>query len=121
MAERRSIGTALDFTPEQKAFAGLAASETTSTTKDTTRPQEEIPQESSGGETDSAQHERRIRRSPSRRQAPAPIAKSDQGLLLVANLLMPVTTRLQPETYAALKRAGLEQKLYDQNHRSNVP
>ncbi len=30
----------------------------------------------------------------------------------MTNLLVPLTTRLSPSTAAALKRAGLEQKLY---------
>jgi hypothetical protein len=33
-------------------------------------------------------------------------------MLGMANLLVPLTTRLSPSTAAALKRAGLEQKLY---------
>ena len=71
-----------------------------------------MPEEDSGGTTNSAPKERRIRRSRSRRHVPVPISHADQGQFVVANLLMPVTTRLQPSTYAALKRAGLEQKLY---------
>lgn len=39
------------------------------------------------------------------------LPQGDEHLLGVANLLMPLTTRLQPITAAALKRAGLEQKL----------
>lgn len=36
-------------------------------------------------------------------------------MLGIANLLVPLTTRLQPTTAAALKRAGLEQKLRGQS------
>ena len=37
---------------------------------------------------------------------------NDEVMLGMANLLVPLTTRLSPLTAAALKRAGLEQKLY---------
>ena len=42
-------------------------------------------------------------------------SESDMQMLGMANLLVPLTTRLQPSTAAALKRAGLEQKLRGQN------
>ena len=41
--------------------------------------------------------------------------ESDIQMPGMANLLIPLTTRLQPSTAAALKRAGLEQKLRGQN------
>lgn len=36
----------------------------------------------------------------------------EEPMVSMANLLVPLTTRLSPSTAAALKRAGLEQKLY---------
>lgn len=36
----------------------------------------------------------------------------EEPMMAMTNLLVPLTTRLSPSTAAALKRAGLEQKLY---------
>ena len=114
MGERRSIGAAMELTPEQKAFVqtGATGPKTTTPTKSTTEPQRETDLQISDKSADTTQHERRVRRSRSRRQAPGLLPSNNEGLLVVTNLLMQLTTRLHPTTYAALKRAGLEQKLY---------
>lgn len=54
--------------------------------------------------TDRKRNRTRGRGGETARQEPAPYG--------MANLLVPLTTRLSPQTATALKRAGLEQKLY---------
>ena len=59
-------------------------------------------------EGDSTDSGRRKTRQRSKREA----ATRDEPMLGLVNLLVPLTTRLSLATAAALKRAGLEQKLY---------
>jgi hypothetical protein len=58
---------------------------------------------------ESDNRERRRQRSRSRGAANS---TREEPMMSTANLLVPLTTRLSPSTAAALKRAGLEQKLY---------
>jgi hypothetical protein len=51
-------------------------------------------------------------RRRSRRGSRSTVQSREEPMLGMANLLVPLTTRLSPSTAAALKRAGLEQKLY---------
>ena len=118
MAERRSLGVALDLTAEKKAFiqGGPASGP---------KPQATVKAEASIASSAQAEpeeyeakpisSERPVRRSRTRRQARAPLPQGDEVFFGIANLLVPLTTRLQPTTAAALKRAGLEQKLRGQS------
>jgi hypothetical protein len=56
----------------------------------------------------SGQPQRRSRVRNSRREH----ANAEEGMAGMVNLLVPLTTRLTPVVATALKRAGLEQKLY---------
>lgn len=115
MAERRSLGAALDLSPEKRAFI-QSGTPTVQPLKETVQ----IPAANAALEpveaptVEQEQKERPQRRSRSRRQVRAPLPYGDEPLLGIANLLVPLTTRLQPTTAAALKRAGLEQKLRGQ-------
>ena len=59
-------------------------------------------------EGESSESVRRKTRQRSKREA----AMRDEPMLGLVNMLVPLTTQLSPSTAAALKRAGLEQKLY---------
>lgn len=114
MVERRSLGAAIGMSPEKRAFIqGGPAVEKTAPSSPTPEPakvegSESIPPDHSRSESPA-------RRSRSRRQARTPLPRGDEPLLGIANLLTPLTTRLRPSTAAALKRAGLEQKLRGQS------
>lgn len=124
MANRRSLGDALSMTPDKMAFiqgapAQPAAEKPISivTAPVPVSPSEEgeergeEPTESlSSPRSDSLSRpqNRRSRGRSSRQERDPP---DDSLLLGMANLLVPLTTRLQPATAAALKRAGLEQRL----------
>lgn len=115
MSERRSLGAALEMTPEKRAFIQSGTS-TVQTPKERTEAQrsDEALALAETAVVEREQKERPTRRARSRRQMRAPLASGDEALLGIANLLVPLTTRLQPTTAAALKRAGLEQKLRGQ-------
>lgn len=119
MADRRSLGVALNLTPEKQAFiqGGPAAAAAPAPVAPATQvsPTPAIEQEADEPEVQPVTSERPVRRSRGRRQARAPLPQGDDVFLGVANLLVPLTTRLQPTTFAALKRAGLEQKLRGQS------
>jgi hypothetical protein len=101
MVNRRTMGAALEVTPEQAAFiqGGVVP---------VAKPQPAtIPEpESEGPDTDPAKPiaaqarntEQASRRSRSRRQPRAPLPNGDEPLLGVANLLMQLTTRLSMES-----------------------
>ncbi len=59
-------------------------------------------------EGESSESVRRRTRPRSKRET----SMRDEPMLGLVNMLVPLTTRLSPSTAAALKRAGLEQKLY---------
>ena len=59
-------------------------------------------------EEESSESVRRKTRQRSKRET----SMRDEPMLGLVNLLVPLTTRLSVSTAAALKRAGLEQKLY---------
>ncbi len=59
-------------------------------------------------DSESSESARRKSRPRSKRET----AMRDELMLGLVNMLVPLTTRLSPSTAAALKRAGLEQKLY---------
>lgn len=132
--KRRTLGAALDMTDEKMAFikGGLPAvvppiaspdmKKQTETVVEL-RESQEIKVESPQPSPTREQHEetitdpqplpipqtpRRSRLRNSRRDQ----ANAEEGMPGMANLLIPLTTRLSPATATALKRAGLEQKLY---------
>lgn len=121
MANRRSLNEALSISPEKMAFIheGKTAAETAAVTPSAPQPavsrlaiSEESPTEPQ--DSPPARPEKilpvggRRRRGRGREEQ---IPAGDPLLRGMANLLVPLTTRLQPTTAAALKRAGLEQKL----------
>src|SRR5262245_41467032 len=116
MADRRSLGTALKMTPEQKAFIENGGGTTrpvqppsASESQATGKQREDEPEAAPAA---SGRMWRRSRRRPGGRGTLPPV----EGTLLgVANLLVPLTTRLRPATAEILKRAGLEQKLRGQS------
>ncbi len=124
MANRRSLGDALTMTPDKMAFiqgtpAQPAAEKPISivTTPAPVSPSEEgeergeEPTESFSSPRSDSPSRPQSRRSRRRSSRPEREPPDDSLLLGMANLLVPLTTRLQPATAAALKRAGLEQRL----------
>ena len=129
--KRRTLGAALDMSDEKMAFikGGIpslvppnANPSPNSTVVELTKSQElkvvsaepapiREPEEEPIVEAQTpptAQSPRRSRIRNSRRDQ----ANAEEGMPGMANLLIPLTTRLSPATATALKRAGLEQKLY---------
>jgi hypothetical protein len=113
MAERRSL--AMSLTPEKMAFIhGAPVAPVAS--PEPVRAAAEVPVTSTepppaAAERSAEQEEPRTTRRRARRATRPSIQESMQAYPGLANLLVPLTTRLQPSTAAALKRAGLEQKL----------
>ncbi|HMP79796.1 MAG TPA: hypothetical protein PKD54_10120 [Pirellulaceae bacterium] len=122
--ERRSIADAMQVTPEALAFIQGTANKTVEVkTKSATKPKTDVqesvespvndePMELDSMSDSSPQAPVTERRRTYRSNSGKP--KTPSGVELgfgMANLLVPLTTRLQPATAAALKRAGLEQKL----------
>ena len=123
MAERRSLSSALDLTPEKMAFiqgsAGVAA-------KAAPKPRERVApapepavldervealrHEIDEEEVEELPREARPRRPARPRSRPAP-----EPTPITDYLLVPITTRLNPRTADALRRAHLEQKLRRQS------
>lgn len=135
--KRRSLNAAMDLSPEAAAFIrGNSSGEVPPATPVETSPQPPIPvsvsepmhpeavapvREIVRNEDKKVQNpielenvvensavDRKRVRSRSR-VGETPRHEAAYGM---ANLLVPLTTRLSPSTAAALKRAGLEQKLY---------
>ena len=114
MVNRRSISAALEMSPEKKAFiqGGPPTGQVTSSSAELEQPaapqvsaQAAQPMEPAVASPPISHRSRR------RRQLRAPMPQGEDVMLGIANLLVPLTTRLQPTTAVALKRAGLEQKL----------
>ena len=117
---RRSLGDALAMTPDKLAFIqGANAAQEAKPTQTVELPkpisatEEPIAlTEVIEAERREVQSERPAARSPRRQSRERDQSEfNDEAMLSMANLLVPLTTRLQPRTAAALKRAGLEQKL----------
>lgn len=132
--KRRSLGAALDMSDEKMAFieGGIPAVIPSIASLDQQKQMEPVvelresqeikvespqsaPTREQHGETITdaqpqltPQTPRRNRGRNSRRDQ----ANAEEGMPGMANLLIPLTTRLSPATATALKRAGLEQKLY---------
>ena len=117
---RRSLGDALAMTPDKLAFIqGANAAQEAKPTQTVELPKAEslheepiAPTEVIEAERAEVQSERPAARSPRKQSRERDYSEfNDEAMLSMANLLVPLTTRLQPRTAAALKRAGLEQKL----------
>ena len=117
---RRSLGDALAMTPDKLAFIqGPNAAQETKPSRTVELPKPVSATEEPIALTDvieveraEVQSERPAPRSPRRQSRERDQSEfNDEAMLSMANLLVPLTTRLQPRTAAALKRAGLEQKL----------
>lgn len=122
MANRRSLGEAMTLSPETKAFiqgAKVSPAEpvvaknlaVVEPEPDSIPPQVAVeePTPSEPVRTPVRSQTRRIRERAGRETASIPISGFGQS-----QLMAPLTTRLQPATAAALKRAGLEQRLRGQ-------
>ncbi len=124
MSKRRTLGTALAMSDEKKAFikGGLPVTPLeTETPKvvELAKSQELVmasvetsvaltSPETLTAMASNIQSPKRSRVRNSRREP----ENAEMGMPGMANLLVPLTTRLSPATATALKRAGLEQKLY---------
>jgi hypothetical protein len=102
MVKRRPLNDALKMTPEKVAFIGQERSQlTTSPSSDEHTPATSDP-------TNPASQ----RSEPRSREPEITEATSNERPIGPHNLaLVPLTTRLQPQTAAALRRAYLERKL----------
>lgn len=114
MAERRSLGQAI-LSPDKLAFiqSGLPP-EPPAKTSSVVSAVPETSEEDETAESSSEPARRPTSRSRGPRRA-KPVEPSLQpDYFGLANVLVPLTTRLRPTTAAALKRAGLEQRLRGQ-------
>lgn len=122
MVNRRSLGDGLSMTPSKLAFiqgtpqaAEPAVTSAPAPSEGVTEPDSGEERQLSEGVSQASERVDIPTRSPSRRtktriRTERDTAPTPSGIGM-ANLLAPLTTRLQPATAAALKRAGLEQKL----------
>lgn len=114
MAERRALGTAMAMTPEKLAFIQTGRLETASSSNSlVATPATPLDQTV-------APHPSSSKPNRSKPKRPHPTTSADEGVAreqtpqeseIYGQVLVPVTTRLQPRTAAALRRACLEQKL----------
>jgi len=130
MAERRSLGAALSISPEKRAFIEGAALNAPANAAEVQKvapkvertaapvkePEPVLVAEEPIELTEEATPERvgvgrSARRTRQRRQVRSEAPTEMAAFPGLTNLLVPLTTRLQPATAAALKRAGLEQRL----------
>ena len=120
MVNRRTLGDAMTLNSDKLAFikgaAGTPASTvaTPQTSEAAVSSVAVVPTESPNepfGEA--AETQPTTGRSPSRRSRSRgrSEASDDSILLVMSQRWIPLTTKLQPSTAAALKRAGLEQRL----------
>lgn len=116
---RRSLGAALAMTPDKLSFIQGATNPSQQTVAAIPKveaqiavPTEEEPKQIEPAK-DVTEAVRPQQSRPQRRVARERQSQefNDDAMLSMANLLVPLTTRLQPRTAAALKRAGLEQRL----------
>src|SRR5438105_2727823 len=99
MADRRSLGAAIKMSPEKAAFIQGGAPQAP---KAEVTPSVAIPATAQDVTetltTEATEADRTPRRSRSRRQTRAPIQLGEGTTFGIANLLAPLTTRLQPTT-----------------------
>jgi len=117
MANRRSLQAAVNLSPEKLAFIQGTPKETAHKSTVEKQPLETTdtptkPIQDSAPATEASRHSS-PRRSRARRHPRHDFSADEREDLFpgITNLLVPLTTRLQPTTFAALRRAGLEQKL----------
>ncbi len=113
---RRSLNAALAMTPDAMAFikgAEAPVAELTPMPKIEPAPiAQAIQPQILAAEPPASPQPQTHRTKPSRRAKRLVDSElEDSSMMGMANLLVPLTTRLQPKTAMALKRAGLEQKL----------
>jgi len=111
MANRRSLKAVLDLPTQQRNFIQGGAAEPASDDELASLPCDE----QAADPVAQAAEEQPQRRTPTRRSARVSVPQGDKMPFGFANLLVPVTTKLRPATAAALKRAGLEQRLRGKN------
>ncbi|WP_437191004.1 hypothetical protein [Planctomicrobium sp. SH527] len=119
MVNRRSLGEALSLSPSKVAFIQGTPQAVESVATSVPAPAEAVvqPEERERSEPEAPASDKVDLRSPStsrrtkaRTRVDHETGRTSSGVGM-ANLLAPLTTRLQPATAAALKRAGLEQRL----------
>jgi len=115
MGNHRSLSAALELSPEKMAFI---RGEVAASARETESP-EASPAEPARDEPAAVRLEPATKKPPGRSTGRMKVAHllspEDDSIVWIPNMLVPLTTRLQPTTAAALKRAGLEQKLRGQN------
>ncbi len=132
VAKRRTMGEAIDVSADKLAFikGGVPSTPMIQLTEEVTPAEVAVPiavvaaaaQSPVGApespaaielerEVDDSESSESVRRK-SRPRSKRETAMRDEPMLGLVNMLVPLTTRLSPSTAAALKRAGLEQKLY---------
>ncbi len=126
MTQRRSLTDALELTPDKVAFINGSSGDkprtdvvpdnSTSIDPASDAEQGTVPAEDSNPTTDvafePARRQRRPKSATANSSARINRAPEDYGAgMILNNVLVPLTTRLHPETALALKRASLEQRL----------
>ena len=99
MTERRSLSSAMDVTPEKLAFIQGVQPGALHVAESTPQKHAQVAMQRAGSPRSS---------KPSAKEYERP--RSEEVIL--DHALVPLTTRLQPTTAAALRRAYLEQKLH---------
>lgn len=111
MAERRGMGEALAISPEKAAFIEKGSFGTRNEPTAVRRPEVATPVAIAAEvrpEEPPETSPRRPRRRPAVSERRTP---SQEDRPFIGQILIPLTTRLQPDTANALRRACLEQKL----------
>lgn len=124
MVERRSLGAALQLPPEQEAFIreGVAPPAQATIVMPKAEPVEPTQPKHVGAEPAPEPEKPRVATRPNRTnrggqawRPPSDFRESLDAFTGITKILVPLTTKLQPSTTAALKRAVLEQKLRGRN------
>lgn len=111
MAERRGMGEALAISPEKIAFIEKGSVGTKNEPTPVRRQEVAIPVGVSAEVRAEESPEASTRRSRRRSPAAERRSTSQEDRPFIGQILIPLTTRLQPDTANALRRACLEQKL----------
>lgn len=123
MAERRGLGAAMSMTPEKLAFikgsmttkelSDQSPAETPAEVTEAVTPEsaEVSPSASRSAETPRARGSRPARSRDASIPRSHPRTELDEREGFYGPILVPLTTRLEPKTADALRRACLEQKL----------
>ncbi len=127
MAERRGLGAAMALSPEKMAFIQSGPTPPKPAARAAAipaRPEAPVPREPEPQSEEplvealieTAPVERATASRPARKRQPAPIRERTRHEPMeeggfYGQILVPLTTRLQPKTADALRRACLEQKL----------